>query len=105
MSKLESSLLPSYGKVSSESMGIAMKTKQIYLGYDIPSYQQRLLKAISRYGLPVGAPHAWLRKPDFQAWDHLGYMQPSGAMYWQCYLHAAFHAAGIDEHPSLSTIT
>ncbi len=79
--------------------------KSIYPGYDIPSYHQRLSKGISRYGLPTGAPRAWLRDPDFRAWDYLGYLQPSGAMYWQCYLFAALQAAGIDQRPDLSTIT
>jgi len=80
-------------------------TKPVYLGYDIPAYHERLRKAISRYGLPTAAPRAWLRHPDFQAWNYLGYMQPSGAMYWQCYLFAALQAAGIDQRPDLSTIT
>ena len=79
--------------------------KSIYPGYDIPSYHQRLAKAISRYGLPQGASRAWLRDPDFRVWDYLGYMQPSGAMYWQCYLYAALQAGGIDQQPDLSTIT
>jgi hypothetical protein len=82
-----------------------MPTKRIYPGYDIPGYHERLSKAIKRYGLPRGAPHAWLRDVDFQAWDYLGYMQPSGAMYWQCYLFAALQAAGIDQRLDLSTIT
>jgi hypothetical protein len=64
-----------------------------------------LRKAISRYGLPPGAPRAWLRDPDFQAWSSLGYMQPSGGIYWQCYLYAALQAAGIDQRFDLSTIT
>jgi hypothetical protein len=85
-------------------MGAAM-TKPVYLGFDIPEYQERLRKAISRYGLPHTAPRAWLRDPDFQAWDSLGYMQPSGVMYWQCYLFAALQAAGIDQRFDLSTIT
>jgi hypothetical protein len=80
-------------------------TKSIYLGYDIPAYHERLRRAIARYGLPAGAPRAWLRDPDFQAWDYLGYMQPSGAMYWQCYLYPALQAAGIDQRADLSTIT
>jgi hypothetical protein len=80
-------------------------SRPIYLGHDIPGYHERLCKAISRFGLPTGAPRAWLRDPDFQAWDQLGYMQPSGAMYWQCYLYAALQAAGIDQRLDLSTIT
>jgi hypothetical protein len=79
--------------------------KPIYLGFDIPEYNERLRKAISRYGLPRGAPRAWLRDPDFEAWGSLGYMQPSGAMYWQCYLKAALQAAVIADRPDLSTIT
>jgi hypothetical protein len=79
--------------------------KPIYLGFDIPGYHARLCKTIRRYGLPRGAPRAWLRDPDFQARDYLGYMQPSSAMYWQCYLYAALQAAGIDQRPDLSTIT
>jgi hypothetical protein len=79
--------------------------KPIYLGFDIPGYHERLCKTIRRYGLPRGAPRAWLRDPDFQAWNYLGYMQPSGAMYWQCYLYAALQAAGIDQRLDLSTIT
>lgn len=82
-----------------------MPTKRIYPGYDIPGYQERLRNAISRHGLPSGAPRVWLRDPDFRAWDYLWYMQPSGAMYWQCYLYAALQAAGIDDRPDLSTIT
>jgi hypothetical protein len=82
-----------------------MRQKPIYLGYDIPGYHERLCKTLRRYGLPRGAPRAWLRDPDFQAWDYLGYMQPSGAMYWQCYLYAALQAAGIDQRLDLSTIT
>src|ERR1700732_147836 len=79
--------------------------RPIYLGHDIPGYHERLCKAISRFGLPTGAPHAWLCDPDFQAWDQLGYLQPSGAMYWQRYLYAALQAAGIDQRLDLSTIT
>ena len=82
-----------------------MATKRIYPGYDIPGYRERLYKSIKRYGLPRGAPRAWLRDVDFQAFDYLGYMQPSGAMYWQCYLFAALQAAGIDQRVDLSTIT
>jgi hypothetical protein len=79
--------------------------KPIYRGFDIPGYNERLRKAISRYGLPRGASHAWLRDPDFEASGPLGYMQPSGAMYWQCYLIKALQAAGIDQRSDLSTIT
>src|SRR5215216_169330 len=79
--------------------------RPIYSGYDIPSYYQRLTKTIARYGLPRGAPPAWLRDPDFRAWDYLGYLQPSGAMYWQCYLYAALQAAEIEDNFNLSTIT
>src|SRR5580700_8287921 len=104
-SKPESSLRPSYGKVAMSTYEIVMRQKRIYLGYDIPAYHARLCKTIRRYGLPRGAPRAWLRDPDFQAWDYLGYMQPSGAMYWQCYLYAALQAAGIDQRLDLSTIT
>jgi hypothetical protein len=82
-----------------------MPTKRIYPGYDIPGYHERLSKSIRRYGLPRGAPRAWLRDVDFQAWNYLGCMQPSGAMYWQCYLFAALQAAAIDQCPDLSTIT
>jgi hypothetical protein len=86
-------------------MGIAMPTKRIYPGYDIPGYHERLSKSIKRYGLPRRAPRAWLHDVDFQAWDYLSYMQPSGAMYWQCYLFAALQVVGIDQRPELSTIT
>ena len=79
--------------------------KSIYFGYDIPGYHKRLYKVIARYGLPTEAPRAWLRDPDFHAWDYLGYMQRSGAMYWQCYLYAALQAAALDQRPDLSTIT
>jgi hypothetical protein len=82
-----------------------MRTKLSYLGHDIPGYTERLRKAISRYGLPSGAPRAWLRDPDFQACGYLGYMQPSGSIYWQCYLYTALQAADIDLHLNLSTIT
>src|SRR4051794_8672168 len=79
--------------------------KPIYPGYDIPSYHERLTKTISRYGLPKGAPHAFFGDPDRRAWNYLYYMQPSAAMYWQCYLYAALQAVAIDQHPELSTIT
>ena len=82
-----------------------MNTRRSYLGHDIPGYAEQLLKAISRYGLPPGASRAWFRDPDFQAWNSLGYMQPSGSIYWQCYLNEALQAAGIDQLANLSTIT
>ena len=82
-----------------------MNTRRSYLGHDIPGYAEQLLKAISRYGLPPGASRAWFRDPDFQVWNSLGYMQPSGSIYWQTYLYAALQAAGVDQHHELSTIT
>jgi hypothetical protein len=78
---------------------------RIYFGHDVPGYSEKLQKAIARYGLPRGAPHFWLRDPDFQAPDCLGYMQPSGAIYWQCYLYEALRQARTDECPDLSAIT
>lgn len=75
------------------------------MGHDIPGYHQRLSKAIARYGFPKGIHGHWRRDPDFQAWDTLGYVQPSGAMYWQCYFYAALQAAGVDHRADLSTIT
>jgi len=71
----------------------------------VPRYDERLYKAIRRYGLPPRAPRAWRDEPDFQAWDRLGHMQPSGGIYWQCYLHEALLEAGIDQCQDLSTIT
>jgi hypothetical protein len=82
-----------------------MINKRVYSGYDIPAYHARLSKAMSRYGVPRGAPRVWLRDPDYQVMDHLRYVQPSAAMYWQCYLFAALQDAGVDQHPDLSTIT
>lgn len=77
----------------------------VYLGHDIPDYTERLRKAIRRYDLPPGAPRIWRNDPDFRAWDYLSYIQPSGAMYWQCYLYAALRAAEIDGDFNLWTIT
>jgi hypothetical protein len=79
--------------------------KRVYSGYDVRTYHEKLVKTIARYGLPKGAPHAWLRDPDFRASDHLYCIQPSAGIYWQCYLYAALQAAGIDHQAGLSTIT
>src|SRR5258705_452069 len=106
MFRPESRLAPSHGKITVMiAWRILMNTRRSYLGHDIPGYTERLLKAISRYGLPPGASRAWFRDPDFQAWNSLGYMQPSGSIYWQTYLYAALQAAGVDQHRELSTIT
>jgi len=85
-------------------MGFAMK-KRIYLGHDIPGYQQRLSKTIARYGFPKDLHGHRRRDLDFEAWDRLGYMQPSGAMYWKCYLYAALQTAELDLRDDLHTIT
>jgi hypothetical protein len=58
-----------------------MRSRAIYLGHDVPEYNERLRKAISRYGVPPGAPRVWLRDPDFEAWDRVGCMQSSGAIF------------------------
>src|SRR5438270_11267142 len=58
---------------------ILMNARRSYLGHDMPDHTARLREAISRRGLPPGAPRAWFRDPDFQAWSSLGYMQPSGS--------------------------
>jgi hypothetical protein len=79
--------------------------KRVYPGYDVRKYHDKLVKTIARHGLPTGAPHAWRRDPDFRALDHLYCMQPSAAIYWQCYLYSALQAAGINQHAGLSTIT
>jgi hypothetical protein len=101
----ESSLQPSYGKVTVSDVEANMQQRPIYLGHDVPGYDPQLVKAISRYGLTRGAPWRWQTAPDFAAWDQLGYMQPSGGIYWQSYLYTELQAAGIDQCLDLSTIT
>ena len=75
-----------------------------YLGYDLPEYRARLEKTISRYGLPTDK-RSWARDIDYRAWDHLWYMQPSSALWWQCYLQQAITDASLPGRPDLATIT
>lgn len=79
--------------------------KRSYLGYDIPSYRERLEKAIFRYGRPPDMTPGWATDIDKDSWDYLGYMQPSAAMYWQCYLKAALETTDTDFLHDLHMIT
>jgi hypothetical protein len=76
-----------------------------FLGYDIPAYSDRLLKAIHRYGVPLGCHFRWPDCLDYCAWDYLGYMQPSSGLWWQCYLQEAIKNFGLSEWEDLGTLT
>ena len=76
-----------------------------YQGYDVRWYEDELERAITRYGLPQGAPRSSLRDLDYRVADLLGYMQPSAALYWQFYLYHALVAGDVFDRSDIWTIT
>ena len=47
----------------------------------------------------------WLRDPDYRVLGLLGYMQPSGALYWRSFLYDALIAGDVYDRPDIWTIT
>jgi hypothetical protein len=79
---------------------------RVYEGFDVREYEDKLSRAIRRYGLPPTARQWWARDLNQRVWDFLGYMQPAAAQYWQAYLYNALLASdSVDATQDAWTIT
>jgi hypothetical protein len=79
--------------------------RSVYDGFDVAAYDEKIKRAINRYGLPTGAYRSWMRDLDYRVSDLLGYMQPSAPLHWQFYLHHALTAGGVIDRDDIYTIT
>lgn len=78
---------------------------EVYEGFKVQEYEDKLYRAIRRYGLPPTASGWWARDLNRRVQNFLGYMQPIAAQYWQAYIYHALLAGAVDGTQDVWAIT
>jgi hypothetical protein len=79
--------------------------KSTYQGFDVSAYEDKLLRATTRYRWPRGANNVRRDHFRYKARKLRSCMQPIAAQYWQIYLYRALMESDAVDRPDLFTIT